>query len=115
VFGARNPAPAQMPSPSRSFAGSPGQGSQTSPRASPSVLLCDGFATLGQFSWSPILGGLNPVPAQYPSLSLSSCRSPGQGSQASPRASPSRLACDGLAIIGQLSQASPKPSPSKSA
>src|SRR5262245_30639659 len=54
-----------------------GQLSQASPRVSPSEFVCVGFATVGQLSFCPVLGGLNPAPAQMPSLSWSFSASPG--------------------------------------
>src|SRR5207247_3760726 len=77
VFGALNPAPAQIPSLSWSSSGSPGHESHASPSASPSALAWPALARLGQLS------------------------------HASPAPSPSASACVGFETDGQLSRQLP--------
>src|SRR5436190_210065 len=84
-----------------------GHASQESPTPSTSVSFCVAFATVGQLSWSPVLGALNPVPAQIPSLSMSFWASPGLESQAAARESPSTLLWLVFPVEVQLSHASP--------
>src|SRR6266850_1508102 len=55
-----------------------GQLSQASPTVSPSALAWLALAVVGQLSFCPVLGGLNPAPAQIPSPSASFAASPGQ-------------------------------------
>ena len=114
VFGAAKPVPAQMPSLSASFRASPGQVSHASPAPSPSAFAWLALAMEGQLSRSPVLGALNPTPAQMPSLSWSFSESAGHRSHTSPNPSPSALAWLALEAEGQLSQASPTPSASPS-
>src|SRR5262245_4007835 len=114
VLGGLKPVPAQMPSLSWSFCGSPGQRSHASPEPSASALAWSVFAMAGQLSFCPVLGGLKSVPTQIPSLSASSSASPGQTSQASPAPSPSASAWLAFETEGQLSQTSPRPSVSPS-
>ncbi len=97
-----------------------GQGSHASPLPSPSVSVCPGLGTVGQLS--------DALGTPSPSMSLGSkdvqvvvLASRGQGSQASPRPSPSKSGCTPLSIgriglntVGQLSIASGMPSPSLS-
>src|SRR4030095_16716652 len=92
-----------MPSPSWSFRASLGQTSQTSPEASASALAWFVFATTGQLSFPPVLGGLNTAAAQITSVSWSLRASWGQPSQPSPAASASALAWFVFETVGQLS------------
>ena len=46
-----------------------GQLSHASPIVSPSEFVCVGFATVGQLSFFPALGGLKALPTQMPSAS----------------------------------------------
>src|SRR4029453_6219098 len=80
-----------------------GQLSQASPSVSASAFAWLALATVGQLSFCPVFGGLNPTPAQMPSLSTSLSASPGQASQTSPDPSPSAFAWLALATVGQLS------------
>src|SRR5437899_2835210 len=102
-----------MPSPSQSAwsaLGTAGQLSQASPTPSPSASAWSGFVTPGHVSQpaGQVVGS-----PQYPSWSKSALlQSNGQGSQASPRPSPSESSWSGFGTSRQLSHASVVPSPS---